>query len=272
MAQLLILVAIFLASCSAPRHYRLTGELLTPPPPSPPAVRRLRTANGDCNAKVEGINLAWRRDRPQLTVNAEILEQRPGSVVLPANATAIPAQSFPAFTEKLAALEAKGCLAPGQSQTLQEAVIGSVPMSSRSAHYWHFGQYVVSGYAELYPTMRIKVVTPTASGYDTTYQSIPPPGLEAFPYLRMFFLTRLSSADHNAVLLAARTYPDLVKYTRPLSANPEEFCRNAPENVTCRLIPKSIAASLELRVIANGKAVYVPLGAAVSEALRLAGV
>jgi hypothetical protein len=70
-----------------------------------------------------------------------------------------------------------------------------------------------------------------------------PPGVE---FVRLFFLTRVSPADHNQGILAAPSEDSLIQATRYLEADPERNCRTE-DGTVCFWISKGISVQPEKR-------------------------
>lgn len=83
-------------------------------------------------------------------------------------------------------------------------------------------------------------------------------------YFRLFFLTRISKADHDIAILGAPTAGALDEMTTRLQENPED-CR------MCVMIPQDVAVVPHIAVTVNGKEVAVPTGASVATALSASG-
>lgn len=78
-------------------------------------------------------------------------------------------------------------------------------------------------------------------------------------YYRMFFLTRISQADHDIAVLAAPTRDALDAQTAKFEADPS-LCASAEDRM-CVVIPGHTAVSPHVAVVVNGKEVAVPVGA-----------
>ncbi len=83
-------------------------------------------------------------------------------------------------------------------------------------------------------------------------------------YFRLFFLTRISRADHDIAILGAPTTAELDEMTSRLQENPDD-CRR------CVMIPKEVAVVPYLAVTVNGKEVAVPAGALLATAILASG-
>jgi len=63
-------------------------------------------------------------------------------------------------------------------------------------------------------------------------------------FLRLVFLTRASTADHDMAVLTARRFEDLDSWTAKLQAEPTTACKSTPY---CSWIPGGIAVTAERR-------------------------
>jgi hypothetical protein len=84
-------------------------------------------------------------------------------------------------------------------------------------------------------------------------------------YFRLFFLTRLSGADHDIAILSARTRAELDEQT----ANTEKC--GTPAEPRCILIPKEVAVVPHISVTVNGKETAILAGSRVRDAVLAAG-
>ena len=89
-------------------------------------------------------------------------------------------------------------------------------------------------------------------------------------YYRMFYLTRLSQADHDIDVLAASTRAGLEEQTKRLEADPGLCARNVSR--TCAAVPREIAVTPYVLVTVNGLERTIPIGGTVRAALKAAGV
>jgi hypothetical protein len=81
-------------------------------------------------------------------------------------------------------------------------------------------------------------------------------------HVRLVFLTRASSADHDMAILAARSYWDLEQATTPVQVTPKTGCATT-KTVYCAWVPAGIAVTPEIRVLLNGVKTWVALPATV---------
>jgi hypothetical protein len=70
-------------------------------------------------------------------------------------------------------------------------------------------------------------------------------------FIRIIFLTRVSSADHNQAILAAASPEELDALTRQVKANPSANCKSQGES-QCVWIPQGIAVRPEKRDPTHG--------------------
>jgi hypothetical protein len=91
-------------------------------------------------------------------------------------------------------------------------------------------------------------------------------------HLRLVSMHADTRTIHDIVLLAAESYAALDAATHRLESSEDvpALCR-AEREAFCLLVPKLSIIASQLRVTANGKAVYVPFGGSVGSALREAG-
>jgi hypothetical protein len=70
-------------------------------------------------------------------------------------------------------------------------------------------------------------------------------------YLRLIYLIRISQADHNMAVVAARKIDALDAITRQIQTNPAGGC-NIDRRASCEWIPDGIAVRAEVRKIVDG--------------------
>jgi hypothetical protein len=88
-------------------------------------------------------------------------------------------------------------------------------------------------------------------------------------YFRLFFLTRLSGADHDIAILSARTRAELDEQTTKLREN-SSAC-GTPAQPLCILIPKEVAVVPHIAIKVNGKEIAILAGSRVRDAILAAG-
>ena len=108
-------------------------------------------------------------------------------------------------------------------------------------------------------------VTPTDKPRSNYFQFAPDAA-----YYRLFYLTRLSQADHDIDLLAAPSRAELEERTKRLESDPEMCARNVSR--ACAAVPREIAVTPYLLVTVNGLEKTIPIGGTVRAALTAAGV
>jgi hypothetical protein len=92
-------------------------------------------------------------------------------------------------------------------------------------------------------------------------------------FLRFFFRMWQVSGDRRIALLAVSRKELLEPLTQQFEADPERMCGSlGPQNGGCIALPKEMALNPELKVLANGQTVYVPIGGTLFGVLRSQGV
>jgi hypothetical protein len=76
-------------------------------------------------------------------------------------------------------------------------------------------------------------------------------------YVRLIFLTRVSRADHDMAMVAAREAAALDALTERVLADPAGTCHSETQ-IYCVWIPKGIALAPELRTTTSGGAHWIP--------------
>lgn len=90
-------------------------------------------------------------------------------------------------------------------------------------------------------------------------------------YFRLLFMAEEGS-DHitRAVLLSGPDENKLVQAVPRRGMSPNEFCATVSlANMSCTVFPKNFGVSPELRIVVNGKEVFLGVGGTVQEALHL---
>jgi hypothetical protein len=76
-------------------------------------------------------------------------------------------------------------------------------------------------------------------------------------HVRLIFLVRVSQADHDMAVAAAKDMRDLEALTRRVEANPADACRDG-QGAFCAWIPAGIAVVPQLQKTAGGAVEWVP--------------
>lgn len=78
-------------------------------------------------------------------------------------------------------------------------------------------------------------------------------------YYRVLYLTRSSSQDRDALLLAESTHARIEAVTAAIAANPA-LCQSGSYRSTCVVLPRQAALTAHVQVSLNGSTVAVPVG------------
>jgi len=76
-------------------------------------------------------------------------------------------------------------------------------------------------------------------------------------HVRLIYLVRVSQADHDMAVAAAKDMPALEALTRRLEANPAEACHDG-QGAFCAWIPEGIAVVPQLHKTISGAVAWVP--------------
>lgn len=76
-------------------------------------------------------------------------------------------------------------------------------------------------------------------------------------HVRLIYLVRVSQADHNMAVAAAKDMDALETLTRRVEANPADACRDG-QSAFCAWIPAGIAVVPQLQKTINGAVEWVP--------------
>jgi hypothetical protein len=96
---------------------------------------------------------------------------------------------------------------------------------------------------------------------------------DSSPFVRYFFRSWRIGSDRKIALLAANRREALDILTKKFEADPERFCASVPASeASCITIPSEMILVPEVKVRANGKAAYAPVGGTVGDILHSAGV
>ncbi len=292
------LLSILLAACRhQPLAYTLVPQgpqfILMPPirPAQEIQIPRARQSQkSGCDIAGGWITLRWTGKTARITVAAS--EGDPGG---PDRMFTDTLKGIESFRSALFADVDKACLTAEERSHIVTAITERSALPPNIAYNLRFGAFAQSGFVELTPDFRLKVVSPLPSGVEVAYYSIAaapkddrmrialdsfttnPPGtapasplsLPTVPtYFRVLFWTSLSSANHYATMLAAENRPALENATRQFQAQPDGSCRTALEpGVTCIPVPPDWAVNAELRVRVNGSDAYVGIGGTVGQAV-----
>ena len=241
------------------------------------------------------------------------------------------AHPAPWLADWTAALEQQGCIPPGKSAALAEQIVESVPMNPSDAYRLLHPAAATSGYIDLVPGYRLKLVSPILRegapagastlateavsgndaelsvtlrssanflGYEISWYAVENGGKITFSTAeshignqvtssrsprvnhfvfpetaasyRLFYLTRVSQADHDIAVLSAPTRAELNRETTAFASDPDA-CAKALRH-TCVALPKEIGVTTYLTVTANGAPLDVPVESTIADALRAAGV
>ncbi len=194
------------------------------------------------------------------------------------------------FRDALKRLESNGCLRPGEASALLTRLTQEVALPSATAYELAHASHPVQGYVDIEHPFRLKLVSVLradgrVTGFETARYAVrlgtlTPAGPEGkvarlsvpagTKYLRLFFLTRRSSADHDAILVAAPNLTILTEATAAIQSEGEQYCRDRRQ--ICVSAPREVGLSAELPIGANGTIIGVPVRGRVSDALKEAGV
>ncbi|GEM_PF-4358944 len=215
-----------------------------------------------------------------------------------------------AFKPALVQQEHEGCIAAQDAPRLTQRLIDSMPLPSSASYRLRYGEYIMAGYFDLEPQFRLRAVEPirekgVAVGYLTSFYLLHAAaqggvtvsagqsesnvrgaittGIAAdhevmhlpagATYLRFFFRSWSVDQDRKIALLAAPSAADLEKATKDFEASPESYCAVAGQKgAACISVPKDMVIGPELKVRANGKDEYVPVGGNIADLMRGAGV
>ncbi len=169
---------------------------------------------------------------------------------------------------------------PGASALATEDVTGSDRKLSLTVKTsGDFLGYEISWYGiEAKPSATgARVVFATAEshiGNEVTTTQRPRTNYFVFPegaaYYRLFYLTRVSQADHNIAILSAGSRGKLDQMTDAFNRDPEAYVKASPPS--CAALPKEVAVTAYVGVTANGAPLDVTVASTVADALRAAGV
>lgn len=285
---------------TGPYRFEQVGgqEMLTPPGTTRTSDLALNKARRPrrqgCDIGGVTFQLTWKGRTATLKADRKDLE-RSGRVAL----TLL--DEIDKFRERLLVLETNGCLKPGEAGPVLDSIVEGLALPSRVLFYFRHGTSVQSGFVDLRPPFRMKIVAPLKEqgqtlGFETAWYRMDngKPAIERVEsylqgkltvvpkpaaarailspkarWYRLFFLTRRSAADHDILLVGARTPRELDDYTRQVRADPEAACRALRE--FCFAVPRGMAISGELPVRVGDQLRYASISGTVGEVLRNAG-
>jgi hypothetical protein len=170
------------------RYYRFDRDDLVVPPGASkrltqPAVIALKHSGGGktrpvaCGLTIHDFAIRWRGSTARISVQLASMKKA-------ADLTMKPPPSFRQFEAELWKLEERGCIASGMAGAIAGRVIEHLALPSLAGYYLRYGYYMQTGYVDLTPAFRLKVVTPivrngsqilnaeTILGWETAYYAI----------------------------------------------------------------------------------------------------
>ncbi len=201
----------------------------------------------------------------------------------------------PALRQQVSA----GCLTAAELQVLDRRLIDHLEMPSGALYLLRFGEFTLNGYVDVTDEFRLRAVEPireggAVTGYLTSFYLLSAAGdggvvvsagdseanigakltagraadseLLHLPagaaWLRLFFRTWSGSGDRRIALIAAPSAMERERASRAFEADPEGYCAGAARvrGVVCVSVPKDMVVGPELRVVANGKDAFAPVG------------
>ena len=293
-------------------HWRLAaspnGLILHPPRESAatldfPKARATRARNNACDIHDPQMNLTFNGRAAHVAVDPAAIAAAPQIALTgPQSATGEQVRDnswWPRFQSTLLDREHQGCIAPGQSRRIAGGVVENLALPPLLGYKLRYGDYLMDGHLDLGPLFAIKSVTPlpiSAGGvprFETTYYDVqqrsdgtlrlalrgprptgPPLQIATQArYVRLFFRAWRISGDYRVALLATRESGVLDAMTADFEKDPERFCRDSdPRRVTCISVPMDMTLTAEMKLLANGKPAYIPVGGNVAELLRGRGI
>ncbi|MBL8214377.1 MAG: hypothetical protein JNK87_26890 [Bryobacterales bacterium] len=285
---------------TGPYRFERVGpqEMLTPPGTTRTSDLVLNKARRPrrkgCDITGVTFQLTWKGRTATLKADRKNLEQA-GRVAV----TLL--DEIDRFRERLLALETNGCLKPGEAGPVLDGIVEGLALPSRVLFYFRHGTSVQTGFVDLRPPFRMKIVAPLKEGGQTlgfetawyrmdkgrpmiervesyrqgklTVTPKPSTAIASMSskarWYRLFFLTRRSAADHDILLIAARTPKDLDDHTAQVRKDPEAACRAL--RGFCFAVPSGMAISGELPVGVGDQLRYASISGTVGEVLRNAG-
>jgi hypothetical protein len=278
---LLIVSLLFSAGCATSTfRYQRVGKSTVLLPPSvrgnpQPGTLTVKVAGARCEVTTPSIALSRSGKLSVKFDDVESLERIPVSLM-----------------DDVETFRAQVLDRCSNGETTLRRISSEAPLPPLIALYLRHGNYPFTGFIDLVPPLQIKAVVPRPStgipGFDTYFYPVEPVqgsanyrlppdaarlGFDQAPArLRLLFLTRLSSVEHDAIILSAAT-PQLLREATPkVQQAPDDYCRHPLPGTSCILIPKHHGFSAEVAVQVNGKPAVVPLAGTIREALRIGGL
>jgi hypothetical protein len=192
------------AARSGAASYRLFAQpeqrLLIPPGVKDAAVTRrsieFRTAAG---AGACGQGEPQREGQPQGEDAVRLQRRRPGRLRLTVDRDALEKQPAGWLTQWAAALERRGCIASGEGLRLATSLAHAVPLRLQTEQRLLNADVRSSGYSDLWPGYRLRVVSPV-------FRDGAPPGASALqPESKV-------EAAAGGLIVTAKASPDLIGY------------------------------------------------------------
>jgi hypothetical protein len=281
-----IAFAVLAAMAPTCRHSRLSYSLqaqgrtlvLIPPVRSSSITisnARKQAPEIDCDIAGDFLNLRWHGTTARIQPKSIDIFDQSGGERIYTDALA----SIEAFRSALLVQESIGCFQASDRSRLLRTVTEQLPLSVTAAYYLRFGALGYTGFFDLTPDFRLKVVKPTSSNYQIDYYPIKAAPnddrvrvsfiSDSFAYSRLLFWTSRSSTNHYATFLTAWDRNTLEKATRLFQAQPEGSCESVvAAGSMCLTLPNNVAVNPELRVRANGHEAFVPIGGTLRDLLN----
>ena len=213
----------------------------------------------------------------------------------------------PALNQQVTA----GCLTAAELPVLDRRLIDNLALPSSALYRLRFGEFTLNGYMDVTDEFRLRAVEPirdggVVTGYLTSFYLLKPApnggvlvsageseiNIQAkliagkagdsellhlpagATWLRLFFRTWSSTQDRRIALIAAPTATGRDVASKEFEADPEGYCAGAAkqQGVTCISVPKEMVLGPELRVFAQGRDAFSPVGGTLNDVLRSVGV
>jgi len=194
---------------------------------------------------------------------------------------------------------------------LDRRLIDNLALPSGALYRLRFGEFTLNGYVDVTDEFRLRAVEPiresgVVTGYLTSFyllNAAPDGGVvvragdseiniqakltmgtaadsellhlpSGATWLRLYFRTWSSTQDRRIALIAAPTHAERERASREFEADPEGYCGGVAKErgVACVSVPKDMVVGPELRVQANGRDAFAPVGGTLNDVLRSAGL